>query len=462
MIVFLTLIYVAVLALAVKLQIIRLTTFWKSSPILWMLFLLAVLFVPMQWGAPSGAVNVYEYVVEIIPNVSGQVTEVPCDGLTALKEGDVLFQIDAEPYQAAVDQLTAQLADAEQNVKRLENSVVIASSVVTKTNQQVDIAKTMQVSATARIESATASLHQAETDRDQAEQMLADLNIQVAAAEREFQRIKDLRERDSASDSDVDRAEVQFTRLSSQRDVAKLDVTKALEAIAAATASLTAAKADSDAADLQLKQLVDGELPRVRAELRDAELAANARIGDEHTSVATARAQLDKALYELKETTVRAPSNGYVVGNTLRPGQRVSNMPFRAAMSFIDSKQTRLAVGIQQFALRNVRAGDKVEVTLKLYPGQVLTGQVDSIAWVTSQGQLAPSGNVPNAPGGDQKAMPFGVTLKLDPHDTIDVENLPGGAMGTAAVYTSRAKLTHVIRKVMLRMDAWMNYIVPW
>jgi len=135
MIVFLTLIYVAILAIAVKLKLIRLNMFWKSSPVIWMAFLLIALFIPMQWGAPAGRVNVYQYIVEIVPNVAGQVTEVSTDGLTKIDKGDVLFRIDPEPYQAAVDQQTAQLADTEQNVVRLENSVVVARWSPRRTNK---------------------------------------------------------------------------------------------------------------------------------------------------------------------------------------------------------------------------------------------------------------------------------------------------------------------------------------
>ena len=73
MIAFLTLIYVGALFLAVKVGIIRMNTFWKISPVLWMVVLFFVLFVPMQWGAPAGAVLMYRPVVEIVPNVNGVV-----------------------------------------------------------------------------------------------------------------------------------------------------------------------------------------------------------------------------------------------------------------------------------------------------------------------------------------------------------------------------------------------------
>jgi hypothetical protein len=44
----------------------------------------------------------------------------------------------------------------------------------------------------------------------------------------------------------------------------------------------------------------------------------------------------------------------------------------------------------------------------------------------------------------------------------LDISRVPGGAFGSGAVYTVSSKATHIIRKVMLRMDAWLNYIIPY
>ena len=87
MIVFLTLIYVALLALLVKIGLIKLNAFWKISPAIWMVGLFLVLFVPMQWGAPSGAVNNYRAVMEIIPNVTGEVVSVDAPAFELMREG---------------------------------------------------------------------------------------------------------------------------------------------------------------------------------------------------------------------------------------------------------------------------------------------------------------------------------------------------------------------------------------
>jgi multidrug resistance efflux pump len=113
MIIFLTLCYVAVLFLLVKLRVLPDNLFVRLSPIGFMLLLFLFLFVPMQWGAPSGPAAVFRHAVSIVPNVRGQVIEVNVEPNKPVKTGDVLFRIDPIQYQAKVDQLTAQLKLAE-------------------------------------------------------------------------------------------------------------------------------------------------------------------------------------------------------------------------------------------------------------------------------------------------------------------------------------------------------------
>ena len=76
MIIFLTLCYCAFLFIMVKIGVIKLNSFWKASPLIWMTLLLVFLFIPMNWGAPAGPVMLYQNVVSITPNVSGEVVEV--------------------------------------------------------------------------------------------------------------------------------------------------------------------------------------------------------------------------------------------------------------------------------------------------------------------------------------------------------------------------------------------------
>ena len=58
------------------------------------------------------------------------------------------------------------------------------------------------------------------------------------------------------------------------------------------------------------------------------------------------------------------------------------------------------------------------------------------------------------------EATPFAVRVKLD--DADFARRLPAGSTGTAAIFTDRIKAAHVIRKVLLRQIAIVNYINPF
>jgi hypothetical protein len=52
------------------------------------------------------------------------------------------------------------------------------------------------------------------------------------------------------------------------------------------------------------------------------------------------------------------------------------------------------------------------------------------------------------------------VRVRLD--DADFARSLPAGATGTAAIFTDHIKPAHVIRKVLLRQIAILNYINPF
>ena len=78
----------------------RFNLFWKVSPVIVLLLLLNLgLFIPMGWGAPQGSALVVRNAVAIVPEVAGEVIEVPVEANKPLKAGDVLFRIDPAPYR---------------------------------------------------------------------------------------------------------------------------------------------------------------------------------------------------------------------------------------------------------------------------------------------------------------------------------------------------------------------------
>ncbi len=109
MIVVLLNVYLVILFLLVKLNIVRFNLFWKASPFIVLLLLLIGLFIPMGWGAPQGSALVVRNAVSIVPDVAGEVIDVPVVANAPLKSGDVLFRIDPTPYDAQVKAIQAQL-----------------------------------------------------------------------------------------------------------------------------------------------------------------------------------------------------------------------------------------------------------------------------------------------------------------------------------------------------------------
>src|SRR5271154_5334593 len=129
--------YLVLLFLLVHFKIVRFNLFWKVSPFLVILLTLFGLLVPMGWGAPQGTALVVRNSVAIVPNVSGQVVEVPVHANAPLKAGDVLFRIDPAPFEYKVEELEAQVVAAKQKAQQLKSEVDAATANVAAIAAQV-------------------------------------------------------------------------------------------------------------------------------------------------------------------------------------------------------------------------------------------------------------------------------------------------------------------------------------
>ncbi|UPJ50950.1 HlyD family secretion protein [Bradyrhizobium sp. 200] len=170
------------------------------------------------------------------------------------------------------------------------------------------------------------------------------------------------------------------------------------------------------------------------------------------------KAQLEGAQWNLDKTVVRAPADGYATNVALRKGARVTNLPLAPVMAFIDTSDTLIGVEIAQNDARYVQPGQDAEVTFKIMSGRVYAAKVESILQAVATGQVQASG-LAVAPKAIQ-SLPFVVRIKLD--DAAFARALPAGATGEAAIFTDHVKVAHVIRKVLLRQVAILNYVNPF
>ena len=103
---------------------------------------IVLLLLVMNYNHPfTTQARLYFTVTPILPGVRGRVIEVPVTPNVPLKEGDVLFKIDPRPFQYAVDQKEAQLAEAEQNVKQLKSALDQATAEKERMNAQSRLAQ---------------------------------------------------------------------------------------------------------------------------------------------------------------------------------------------------------------------------------------------------------------------------------------------------------------------------------
>jgi len=168
-------------------------------------------------------------------------------------------------------------------------------------------------------------------------------------------------------------------------------------------------------------------------------------------------AQLADAKWQLSQTTYCAPANGTVVALTLRPGAMAVPLPMTPAMNFIEDEQWILAI-YNQNEVRKIKPGQEAEVAFKMYPGRVVKCKVDSIMWATAQGQL-PIGAL-NTAGGVAPVPANCLAVRLVPDGKDKDIFLAAGAHGAGAVYTDSVKEIHILRKILVRVSAKLDWLI--
>jgi multidrug resistance efflux pump len=204
----------------------------------------------------------------------------------------------------------------------------------------------------------------------------------------------------------------------------------------------------------------------VSEKARQEKLLTSGASSSRDVEVATANvddleARLGDARFNLEQTTVRAPTDGFITQLILRPGMMA--LPFGSIplMTYIHKEPERMFGWFRQNSVLRLDKGDEAEVAFDSVPGVVFKGEVESVVPAISEGQLQPTGTLlsfkqEGAPG---RAM---VIIKItDPRYPEYQEQLPGGVFAQIALYTDHFHHLGIIRRVLIRMSAWMNYVFP-
>jgi len=224
-----------------------------------------------------------------------------------------------------------------------------------------------------------------------------------------------------------------------------------------------------DPKPFQLKlDSIRAQLVSARADQARARELAQRNVGNKRdVDLTTARvddlnAQLALAQFELDNTVVRAPSRGFVTHVSLRPGMMASRLPLRPSMVFVPDEGPYFTAWMRQNSQLRLTTGDEAEVAFDGIPGRVFAGTVDKVLPVIGEGQVQPSGTLISYTGSPPPGR-VPVLIKItDPDFAQYASIMPGGSYGQAALYSEHFHHVAIMRKILLRMAAWMNYIFPF
>jgi multidrug resistance efflux pump len=332
-------------------------------------FILATFLALFNYLTPSGRVTVTGRVVEVTPNVTGQIVTIPVKPNVPVKMGDVLFQIDPAPFQYTVAQLQASLAGAK---------------------QQAEILKSNYEQATANVAGLTAQVA-FNTKRNADIQKLAE-----EGADTQFQ--------------------AQDRQNQTETTQAQLNVAKAAQ--------------------------------------QSARLAMDSQIGGVNTTVAQLQAQLDNANWELLQTTVRAPADGFVTILALSVGDRA--LQARSAMSFVVENEIALVGMFSQNGFQTVKEGAAVDIVFDNVPGRIFHAKITAIPRGIGQGQIAVSGTLArtNSLGG---ATVFPAVISIP--DGMSRDTLRLGMSGSATAFSEKAGVIGLLASILVWVSSYTAYL---
>jgi membrane fusion protein (multidrug efflux system) len=211
---------------------------------------------------------------------------------------------------------------------------------------------------------------------------------------------------------DADKAEATFAEQDDQRyaQLAKKGfgtVQNAQQAASRIAAALASVARDTAALASATKQL-----DVIKAELAQAQSA-----------LASAKALEDQAELNLSYTALVAPIDGVIGNRTLRVGQYVQ--AGTQLMAVVPTDAAYIVANYKETQLTDVHAGQKVEIEVDTFPGQVFEGHVDSISPASGQefALLPPD----NATGNFTKVVQrIPVKIVLDHESPLSVVLRPG------------------------------------
>ena len=368
----------------------------------WLLFVWVglITFAPMDMSGGSLVQSPHIQLRPASTKIKGHVDEIYVRPNEKVSEGQLIYSLDDEPYQIALDKTESLLNSAKVSLSIAREDVLIAQ------------------------ESYSAALKDIEISKNQLIATQEDLKLKQTTLRRYLEQNKVVKHTITETQLDEQRTAVQMAlaqevTLQSQLEKARLSANKAQLALEKSELTVSSRQVD-----------VESEMENVA-----------------------------QAQWNLEQTKVYAPADGYLTNFIMREGQYVGLMP-RIQM-YTNEKYVLMRVNHQ--AIRNVKVGQRAEFTSAVYPGKVFNAEVEGIIEATGEAQgslLARDDNIRQTTGQNAMNKHHFVRLKLDEHDGYDI---PVGSVGLAWISAEKPipflAFLDVIRGIIIRMKSQIFFI---
>ncbi|HEY2453244.1 MAG TPA: HlyD family secretion protein [Scandinavium sp.] len=210
----------------------------------------------------------------------------------------------------------------------------------------------------------------------------------------------------------------------------------------------------------QTYKATEAAVAAAKAQVDQAKNNLNSVVNGQNTKVASLLAQLRKAEFKLENTVVRAPSSGYVSNVGLREGTMSTALGLAPVMTFVpvdeDSQRTYVAA-FRQNSVQRLKPGYKAELLFPSIPGTVFSGEVVEVLPAIGESQFQGQGRLLTTA---DVASQGRVLVRVKANDPrLDDYQLPQGTQVEIAVYSGHFKELSLIRKILIRMTSWENYV---
>ena len=310
--------------------------------------------------------------VEVGSEISGQVSELLVDFNSEVKSGQVIARIDPERFEAEVLKSTAEVS--------------VAKAVVATKRAAVD-------QALANLANAKAVLTALKADVEKSGVFRSDLKL-------DYDRKTKLLERGVVAVSQVDKSKAAWASSVAQEKASKAQVLAQQSAVAAR----------------------DAQLSMARAEVKQA-----------RASVEQKKATLNITKVELKNTYIRSPVDGVVIGKDIDIGQTVA-ASFQAPTLFTiarDLRKMQVETSIDEADIGQITSGQIASFTVDSFPSRTFIGTVNQVRKKSQEIQNVITYTVViDTNNNDLRLLP-GMTanVEIKVSDRKDILKIPGAAL---------------------------------